>query len=147
MALEHKKTNLSDWIENMRLMTMHSDDIALYLLCSMYNKLAYVHTSRYGWSTLPFKVDTPFSEITVKCDVELILLHCWSFGEVLKICQPLIPTSIPKPRTSGDKPPTNQDMSDNSSTSSSSNTDGVMPENVSSMPGTSNLTTCTVNIE
>ena len=69
----------------MRLNTMHGDDIALYLLCRMYNKHAYVHTAKYGWSTLPFKIDTPFIETMKKCDIELVLLHCWSFGEVLKI--------------------------------------------------------------
>ena len=59
---------------------MHADDKALYLLCRMYNKHVYVHTARYGWSTLPFKIDTLYTETTEKCDIELVLLHCWSFG-------------------------------------------------------------------
>ena len=46
----------------MKLNMMHGDDIALYLLCCMYNKHAYVHTAKYGWSTLPFKIDTTFIE-------------------------------------------------------------------------------------
>ena len=85
MAVLHKKIDLNDWIEQMRLNMMHGDDIALYLLCCMYNKHVYVHTAKYGWSTLPFKIDTPFIETTKKCDIELVLLHCWSFWEVLKI--------------------------------------------------------------
>ena len=85
MAVLHKKIDLNDWIKQMRLNLMHGDDIALYLLCRMYNKHAYVHTAKYGWSTLQFKIDTPFIETTKKCDIELVLLHCWSFGEVLKI--------------------------------------------------------------
>ena len=43
MAVLHKKIDLNDWIEQMRLNTTHGDDIALYLLCHMYNKHAYVH--------------------------------------------------------------------------------------------------------
>ena len=85
MAVLHKKIDLNDWIEQMQLNTTYGDDIALYLLCRMYNKHAYVHTAKYGWSTLPFKIDTPFIETMTKCDIELVLLHCWSFGEVLKI--------------------------------------------------------------
>ena len=92
MAVLHKKIDLNDWIKQMRLNTTHGDDIALYLLCHMYNKHAYVHTAKYGWSTLPFKIDTLFIETTKKCDIELVLLHCWSFGEVLKIRRPLLPT-------------------------------------------------------
>ena len=84
MAVLHKKMDLNDWIEQMRLNTTHGDDIA-FILCCMYNKHAYVHTTKYGWSTLPFKIDTPFIETAKKCDIELVLLHCWSFGEVLKI--------------------------------------------------------------
>ena len=40
MAVKHKKIKLNDWIENMRLNTTHGDDMALYLLCRMYNKHA-----------------------------------------------------------------------------------------------------------
>ena len=62
----HKKIDLNDWIEQMRLHMTHGDDIALYLLCRMHNKHAYVHTAKYRWSTLPFKIDTPFIETTKK---------------------------------------------------------------------------------
>ena len=48
MAVLHKKIELNDWIEQMRLNMTHGDDIALYLLCCMYNKHAYVHTAKYG---------------------------------------------------------------------------------------------------
>ena len=69
----------------------------------MYKKHVYVHTARYGWSTLPFEVDTPFVKTAAKCDIELVLLHCWSFGEVLKIRWPIIPTVPQKPRSIDDK--------------------------------------------
>ena len=90
MALEHKKLTLDVWIENMRNSLTHGDDIALYLLCRMYDKHVYVHTSRYGWSTLPLKVNEDLDTLLPKCDLELVLLDIWSFGEVRKIRKPKI---------------------------------------------------------
>ena len=101
MALVHKKLTLDVWMENMRDPLTHADDIALYLLCRMYNKHVYVHTARFGWCTTPTKFDTKLSVILPKCDLELVLLDCWLFGEVVKIRRPNIPvtpssTVIPK---------------------------------------------------
>ena len=108
MAVKHKKIELNDWVEKMRLNTTHGDDMALYLLCRMYNKHAYVHTARYGWSTLPFKTETPFMEIAAKCDIELVLLHCWSFGEVLKIRRPMLPSKSNDNKTSSENNEANE---------------------------------------
>ena len=66
MALEHKNLTLDVWMENMRNPLTHGDDIALYLLCRMYNKHAYVHTARYGWSTLPLKVNEDLDALLTK---------------------------------------------------------------------------------
>ena len=44
MAMLHKKIDLNNWIEQMRLNTMHGDDIALYLLC---------HMCHIGWLVQP----------------------------------------------------------------------------------------------
>ena len=90
MALEHKNLTLDVWMENMRNPLTHRDDIALYLLCRMYNKHAYVHTARYGWSTLPLKINEDLDALLPKCDMELVLLHIWSFGKVQKIRKPTI---------------------------------------------------------
>ena len=65
-------------LRKMHLNTTHGDDMALYLLCRMYNKHAYVHTARYGWSTLPFKTETPFMEV-----VTLNLCYCTA-GRLVK---------------------------------------------------------------
>ena len=88
MALEHKNLTLDVWMENMRNPLTHGDDIALYLLCRMYDKHAYVHTARYGWSTLPLKINEDLDALLPKCDLELVLLDIWSFGEVHKIRKP-----------------------------------------------------------
>ena len=74
MALEHKNLTLEAWIENMRDTLTHGDDITLYLLCRMYDKHVYVHTARYGWSTLPMKVNEDLDMLLPKCDMELVLL-------------------------------------------------------------------------
>ena len=93
MALEHKNLTLDAWIENMRDTLTHGDDIALYLLCQMYDKHVYIHTARYGWSTLPMKVNEDLDTLLPKCDMELILLDRWSFGEVHKIRKPHLTTT------------------------------------------------------
>ena len=90
MALEHKNVTLDIWMENMRNHQTHGDDIALYLLCRMYDKHAYVHTARYGWSTLPLKINEDLDALLPKCDIELVLLDIWSFGKVHKIRKPTI---------------------------------------------------------
>ena len=87
-ALEHKNLTLDTWIENMRDTLTHGDDITLYLLCRMYDKHVYVHTARVGWSTLPMKVNEDLTALLPKCDMELVLLDQWSFGEVHKIRKP-----------------------------------------------------------
>ena len=118
----------------------------------MYNKHAYVHTDRYGWSTLPFKTETPFTEIVAKCDIELVLLHCWSFGEVLKIGRPMLPSKPDEKETS---PENNQakDKVRQSSIDSTQviprNTDPqlVIPVNVADNDEQNRLRQCTVNIE
>ena len=152
MAVLKKKIDLNDWIEQMRLNTMHGDDIALYLLCHMYNKHAYVHTAKYGWSTLPFKIDTPFIETTKKCDIELVLLHCWSFGEILKIRRPLLPK---KPKNLQSTDVTNP-MASTSKTANNPNvpvipwkadSQIVIPGNVATEDDSSKTMRCTVSLE
>ena len=78
----------------MRNPLTHGDDIALYLLCRMYDKHAYVHTARYGWSTLPLKINKDLDALLPKCDMELVLLDIWLFGEVHKIRKPTITATM-----------------------------------------------------
>ena len=120
----------------------------------MYNKHAYVHTAKYGWSTLPFKIDTPFIETTAKCDIELVLLHCWLFGKVLKIHQTVLP-NIPKNTQS--VPDTDHPSCTASSKSESNSENLVIPRKANSqivIPGNvaddhvpGKIMWCTVSIE
>ena len=146
MAVKHKKIELNNWIEKMRLNTTHGDDMALYLLCQMYNKHAYVHTARYGWSTLPFKTKSPFMEIVAKCDIELVLLHCWSFGEVLKIRRPMLPSKIIDKKTALE----NNQAKDKDNTHvipRNTNPQPVIPVNAADSDATNKLMRCTVTVE
>ena len=97
IALVHKKLTLEVWMENMQDPLTHVDDIALYLLCRMYDKHMYVHTAHFGWCMIPTKFDTKLDFILPKCDLELVLLDCWSFGEVVKIRRPNILATVSTP--------------------------------------------------
>ena len=151
MAVKHKKIELNDWVEKMRLNTTRGDDIALYLLCRMYNKHAYVHTARYGWSTLPFKTETPFMEIAAKCDIELVLLHCWSFGKVLKIRRPMLPSKSNDNKTSSENNESNEKVRnpDDNTPVMPRNIDPhlVTPVNAADSGANKKLMSCTVSVE
>ena len=88
MAMHHKNINFDSWIENMQKVTTEGDDIALYILARMYNKHVFVHNSMYGWSTLPYRMEDSYKDVVCKCDLELVYLKCWAFGEVKKIRGP-----------------------------------------------------------
>ena len=134
-----QKLNISDWIENMRNPASHGDNITLYL----YDKHAYVHTAQYGWSTLPYKISMPVSEITTKCDIELALIHCWSFGEILEISRPVIPVQTGQKNTAKGSGASKDDVLPWNTADSSGviphtiTTEDVIPQNVagaSSLP-------------
>ena len=54
----------------------------------MFNKHVFVHNSMYGWCTLPYRMEDNYQGIVDKCDLELVFLKCWAFGEVKKIRGP-----------------------------------------------------------
>ena len=85
MVMQHKNLEFNKWLENMQKSTTHGDDIALYILCRMFNKHAFVHNTMYSWSTMPYRREDSHADIVAKCDLELVFLKCWAFGEVKKI--------------------------------------------------------------
>ena len=88
VAMHHKNINFDSWLENMQKVTTEGDDIALYILARIYNKHVFVHNSMYGWSILPYRMDDSYKDVVCKCDLELVFLKCWAFGEVKKIRGP-----------------------------------------------------------
>ena len=112
MAMQHKNIEINEWLEGMQKVTTHGDDIALYILSRMFNKHVFIHNSMYGWSTLPYHMEDSYKDVVNKCDLELVFLKCWAFGEVKKIQGPtnawqdvtitptpsnVIPANIPDP--------------------------------------------------
>ena len=87
-----------------------------------------------------------------KCDIELVLLHCWSFGEVLKIQHPLL---LNKPKNLQSTDVTNP-MALTSKTANNPNvpvvprkvdSQIVIPGNVAMEDDSSKTTRCTVILE
>ena len=70
MVMQHKNLEFDKWLENMQKSTTHGDDIALYVLCRMFNKHAFVHNAMYGWSTMPYRREDNHMDIVAKCDLE-----------------------------------------------------------------------------
>ena len=89
MAMQHKNIDIEEWLEDMHKTTTHGDDIALYILSRMFNKHVFVHNSKYGWCTMPYRTEDSHQDIVAKCDLELVFLKCWAFGEVKKIRGPV----------------------------------------------------------
>ena len=114
VMLAHKKITLSDWIDSVHKDDTPGDDMCLYLLARMYNKHVYVHNKQFYWCTAIHKIMHEMDlELIKNCDVELVFVHPWVFGEVKKVRVPkgILPTS-----TSSSKP----DGSDTGTTANTS---------------------------
>ena len=100
--LKDRDITLSGWIENMRQDTTPGDDICLYLLAHMYNKHVYVHNKIFYWCMAIHKIKKEVDlELINDCEIELVFVHPWVFGEVKKVRMPkgtLSSTSITSPK-------------------------------------------------
>ena len=110
MAMQHRNIDINEWLEDMHKTTMHGDDIALYILSQMFNKHVFVHNSKYGWCTMPYRTEDNHQDIVAKCDLELVFLKCWAFGEVKKIRRP-VRTSLTNVEDSDSTPASKADKS------------------------------------
>ena len=100
--LKEKDVTLSGWIENMRKETTPGNDICLYLLSHMYNKHVYVHNKRFYWYTALHVIKNEVDlELIKDCDVELVFVHPWVFGEVKKVRVPRV--TLPSKSTTSSK--------------------------------------------
>ena len=96
VMLAHKEITLSNWIDNMRKDETPGDDVCLYLLARMYNKHVYVHNKQFYWCTAVHKITCEMDlELINDCEVELVFVHSWVFGEVKRVWIPkgIIPTT------------------------------------------------------
>ena len=91
--------------------TMPGDDMCLYLLACMYNKHVYVHNKLFYWCTAICKIRCEVdNDLTRDCEIELVFIHPWLFGEVKRIC-------LPKGHTAPDTQGTSKSGKPNSGTS------------------------------
>ena len=103
LMLENRDITLSGWIEDMCKDTTPGDDICLYLLARMYNKHIYVHNKLFYWCTAIHKIKKEVDlELINDCEIELVFVHPWVFGEVKKVRKPKgtlpsMSTTPPKP--------------------------------------------------
>ena len=89
LMLSDKDLTLSGWIENMRKDTTPGDDMCLYLLAHMYNKHVYVHNKQFYWCMAIHKIKNEVDlELIQDCEIELVFIHPWVFGEVKRIRMP-----------------------------------------------------------
>ena len=100
LMLKDRDITLSGWIGNMCKDTTPGDDICLYLLARMYNKHVYVHNKIFYWCTAIHKIKNEVDlELINGCEIELLFVHPWVFGEVgrPKGTLPSMSTMSPKP--------------------------------------------------
>ena len=68
---------------------MPGDDMCLYLLTRMYNKHVYVHNKLFYLCTAIYKIRCEVdNELIRDCEIELVFVHPWLFGEVKRIQLP-----------------------------------------------------------
>ena len=107
VMLAHKDITLPNWIDNMRKDETPGDDVCLYLLARMYNKQVYVHNKQFYWCTAVHKITCEMDlELINDCEVELVFVHSWVFGEVKRVripksTKPTTSTSESKPERIG----------------------------------------------
>ena len=107
VMLAHKDITLPNWIDNMRKDETPGDDVCLYLLARMYNKHVYVHNKQFYWCTAVHKITCEMDlELINDCEVELVFVHSWVFGEVKRVwipkgTKPTTSTSESKPERIG----------------------------------------------
>ena len=91
----HKKLTLAEWIKMMVDEDTPGDEIALYALSHMYNKHVIVYTKKYHWTTVVHRVDVPEEAVAGWCDIHLLFIKSYVFGEIKRIRKPGIPPILP----------------------------------------------------
>ena len=96
IALHMQGLSAEVWSKNMRKRDTPGDEIALHILCRMFNRHCVVVTSAKMWSTV--KTDRPMSEEELMeiCDLKFLFVEPGVFGELRS--KPAIPPT-PRKRT------------------------------------------------
>ena len=97
VEIHNKKLTLAEWVKWMVNEETPGDEIALYALSRMYNRHVIVYTKKYHWTTVVHRVDVPEEEVAGWCDIHLLYIKPYVFGEIKRIRKPVAPLTLPTP--------------------------------------------------
>ena len=141
----HKNVTLAEWIKQMVDEDTPGDEIALFALSRMYNRHVIVYTKKYHWTTVVHRVDVTEEEVAGWCDIHLLFIKPYVFGEIRRIRKPSAPPMLTTPQVKSTEPSstsiatvkgvnTDDVITDKNVITGSETTDLVIPENTGTMP-------------
>ena len=80
-----KGLTAQEWADSMKKLDTTGDEIALHVLCRMYNHHCMVYTKMNIWSTVGTDVPIPEETLIGMCDIRLLFIETDVFGELQKI--------------------------------------------------------------
>ena len=90
-------TNLDGWVKTMTDCLNRGDELAIYALCDMLKRQAFVFTRTKPWTTVDGSIGyLTVPELCMMCDVRLIYLGNNKFGKIK--CKPEVLSPLPKPK-------------------------------------------------
>ena len=90
-----KKLTLAEWIKWMVDEETPGDEIAIFALSRMYNRHVIIYTKKYHWTTVVHHVDVSEDEVAGWCDIHLLYIKPYVFGEIKRIWKPVAPLTVP----------------------------------------------------
>ena len=97
VLLKMHGTNLDGWVKSMTDCLNRGDELAIYALCNMLKRHAFVFTRTKPWTTVDASIGSlTVPELCMMCDVRLIYLGNNKFGEIK--CKPEVLSPLPKPK-------------------------------------------------
>ena len=97
VLLKMHGTNLDSWVKTMTDCLNRGDELAIYALCDMLKRHAFVFTWTKPWTTVDGSIGSlTVPELCMMCDVRLIYLGNNKFGEIK--CKPEVLSPLPKPK-------------------------------------------------
>ena len=82
IALHMKGMTAQEWSDSMKKFDTAGDEIALYVLCRMYNQHCMVYTKMNIWSTVGTDVPIPEETLIGMCDIRLLFIETDVIGEL-----------------------------------------------------------------
>ena len=97
VLLKMHGTNLDGWVKTMTDCLNRGDELAIYALCDMLKRHAFVFTRTKNWTTVDGSIGSlTVPELCMMCEVRLIYLGNNKFGEIK--CKPEVLSPLPKPK-------------------------------------------------